>query len=163
MSNFCVTNDASIAYDEDFHKWTQQQSRFLREEKWSCLDIPNLVEEIESLGRQEQRELENRLGVLLGHLLKWEFQSDKQSKSWRSTIREQRRRIQRLLKKSPSLQPYLPQVLEDAYQDGLDLVIRETSLDEENPPSECPYRLEEVLSFEFFPVQEIATEEDLVR
>ncbi len=153
MSNFCVTDNASAAYEEDFHEWTQQQSRFLKEEKWGCLDIPNLVEELESLGRQEQRELENRLGVLLGHLLKWEFQPDKQSKSWRATIREQRRRIQRLLKRSPSLQPYLPQALEEAYQDGLDLAIRETSLDEEDFPSECPYSLEQVLSSGFLPGQ----------
>jgi hypothetical protein len=151
MSNFYATDNASVAYEEDFHKWTQQQSRFLKEEEWGCLDIPNLVEELESLGRQEQRELENRLGVLLGHLLKWEFQPDKQSKSWRATIREQRRRIQRLLKRSPSLGPYLPQALEEAYQDGLDLAIRETSLDEEDFPSECPYSLEQVLSSVFLP------------
>lgn len=151
MSNFCVTSDTSSIYEGDFYRWTQQQSKFLAEEKWSCLDIPNLVEEIESLGRQEQRELENRLGVLLGHLLKWEFQSEKQSKSWRATIREQRRRIQRLLNKSPSLQPYLLQALEEAYQDGLDLAVRETSLDEDDFPQECPYSLEQVLNPEFFP------------
>ena len=77
--------------------------------------------------------------------------TDKQSKSWRATIREQRRRIQRLLKRSPSLGPYLPQALEEAYQDGLDLAIRETSLDEEDFPSECPYSLEQVLSSVFLP------------
>jgi hypothetical protein len=151
VSDSCLTSKSSELYEVDFYKWTIEQAKFLQEEKWSCLDVPNLLEEIEALGRQEQRELENRLGILLGHLLKWEFQPDKQSKSWRATIREQRRRINRLLKKSPSLQPYLPQALEEAYQDGLDLAIRETSLDEGDFPSECPYSLEQVLLHEFLP------------
>src|SRR4028119_1218292 len=101
-------------YELDFYRWTQQQAEFLQAKKWSCLDIPNLVEEIESLGRQERRELENRLGVLLGHLLKWEFQPENRSRSWFATIREQRRRILRLLEKSPSLQPYLCETIESA-------------------------------------------------
>jgi len=57
-------------YETDFYGWTIEQASFLRDRAWDGLDISNLVEEIESLGRQEQRELLNRLGVLLGHLLK---------------------------------------------------------------------------------------------
>lgn len=64
----------------------------------------------------------------MGHLLKWEFQPDNRSRSWFATIREQRRRIMRLLEKSPSLQPYLLEALENGYQDALDLAVRETSL-----------------------------------
>jgi hypothetical protein len=68
-------------YESDFYAWTQEQAKLLHKGAWECLDIPNLVEEIESLGRQERQELRNRLGVLLGHLLKWEFQSERRSKS----------------------------------------------------------------------------------
>jgi hypothetical protein len=146
-----ATDKSSPAYELDFYAWTQYQAKFLQEGKWSCLDIPNLVEEIESLGRQERRELENRLGILLGHLLKWEFQSDHQSRSWLATIREQRRRVLRLLEKNPSLQPYLSEALEIAYQDGLDLAVRETALSYKTFPQECPYSLEQVLDSEFLP------------
>jgi hypothetical protein len=149
-----ITDKSSSAYETDFYAWTQQQAKFLQEEKWSCLDIRNLVEEIESLGRQEQRELENRLGVLLGHLLKWEFQADKRSKSWFATIREQRFQVHKLLKKNPSLKPYLPEAMEDAYQSALNLAVSETSLSYKVFPQECPYSLDQVLDSRFFPGQQ---------
>jgi hypothetical protein len=148
------------AYELDFYAWTQQQASFLQEEKWSCLDIPNLVEEIESLGRQERQELENRLGVLLGHLLKWEFQPDNRSRSWFATIREQRRRIMRLLEKSPSLQPYLPEALENGYQDALDLAVRETCLSYTTFPPECSYLKEQILDDSFLPGQTLESDKD---
>jgi hypothetical protein len=153
MSNSCVTGQSSELYEADFYAWTQQQARFLQQQKWSYLDIPNLIEEIESLGRQERQQLESRLGVLLGHLLKWEFQADNRSKSWLATIREQRFRVQKLLKGSPSLKPYLPEAMEDAYQIALSIVVRETPLDYEDLPQECRYLPEQVLDSEYLPGQ----------
>lgn len=150
----------SNLYETDFYGWTQAQAKLLREGTWTRLDIPNLVEEIESLGRQERQELENRLGILLGHLLKWEFQPSQRSKSWFATLREQRRRISRLLERSPSLQPYLPEALENAYQDALDLAVRETSLSYKNFPSKCPYELEQALDFSFFPGDQLESDRE---
>jgi hypothetical protein len=160
VSDSCVTNESSPAYEVDFYAWTQQQAKLLQEQKWSSLDIPNLVEEIEALGRQERQELENRLGVLLGHLLKWEFQPDNRSRSWFAITREQHRRILRLLEKSPSLHPYLPEALEIAYQDALDLAVRETSMSYKTFPQECPYSLEQALDFEFFPGKQAESSEE---
>jgi ribosomal protein L29 len=60
-------------YDQDFYAWTQQQVDLLKAGQWKQVDIENLIEEIESLGKQQRQELENRLGVLLGHLLKWRY------------------------------------------------------------------------------------------
>lgn len=128
-------------YDIDFYAWTIEQAIFLKEGVWDCLDISNLVEEIESLGKQQRQELRNRLGIVFGHLLKWEFQPSHRSKSWLATIREQRRRIGDLLEESPSLKPYLPEVLEKAYQDGVDLAVRETSLNYNDFSQECLYSL----------------------
>jgi Domain of unknown function DUF29 len=68
-------------YDQDFYAWTQQQVDLLKAGCWNELDIENLIEEIESLGKQERQELENRLGVLLGHLLKWRYQPELRCKS----------------------------------------------------------------------------------
>jgi hypothetical protein len=144
-------NNPEKLYQTDFYAWTQAQAKFLREGIWDCLDVPNLVEEIESLGKQERQELRNRLGVLLGHLLKWEFQSSHRSKSWVATIREQRYRILHLFEENPSLKPYLPDAIAQAYQYGLALAVRETSLNYEDFPQECLYNLEQILDFEFFP------------
>ena len=89
-----TSNDLSNdLYEIDFYAWTQEQSALLSRGQWQSLDIDNLVEEIESLGKQQKQELRNRLGVLIGHLLKWEFQPELHGKSWRSTIVEQRDRI----------------------------------------------------------------------
>ncbi|NEQ23134.1 MAG: DUF29 domain-containing protein [Microcoleus sp. SIO2G3] len=148
----------SELYETDFYAWTIEQAKFLKDGVWDCLDISNLVEEIESLGKQQRQELRNGLGILLGHLLKWEFQYGHRSKSWLATIREQRRRIIDLLEESPSLQPYLPEVSEKAYQDGVDLAVRETSLNYKDFPQECFYSLEQVLDSAFFPGQKLESD-----
>jgi hypothetical protein len=131
-------------YDHDFHAWTQQQAEALRAGKWQLLDIENLVEEIESLGKQERQELRNRLGILLGHLLKWHYQPEARSKSWAATIREQRRRIVEHLADNPSLKSYFPEAIARGYQDGLDLVDRETPLNPEQLPQVCPFSNTEI-------------------
>lgn len=82
----------SQLYETDFYAWTLEQAKLLKQGKLNQLDILNLIEEIESLGKREKQELRNRLGILIGHLLKWEYQSDKRSNSWKATIREQRDR-----------------------------------------------------------------------
>jgi Domain of unknown function DUF29 len=131
-------------YDQDFYAWTQQQAELLRSRKFEGLDIDNLVEEIESLGRQERQELRNRLGVLLGHLLKWRYQPEARSKSWAATIQEQRREIQEILEDNPSLKPYLAEAMIRGYRKGLDLFNRETPLDLNQLPPTCPFSEAEI-------------------
>jgi hypothetical protein len=127
-------------YDRDFYAWTQEMVAALRSGDWAALDIENLVEEVESLGRRERQELENRLAVLLGHLLKWDYQPEQRSNSWRATLREQRRRISRLLRENPSLKPYAAEAMLEAYWSGRDLAIQETNLADEVFPEDCPYQ-----------------------
>jgi hypothetical protein len=142
-------NNQSVLYETDFYAWTQEQAELLQLGKLNALDIANLVEEIRSLGKQQKQELRNRLGVLIGHLLKWEYQPDFRSKSWRVTIREQRRRIKEHLLENPSLKSYLNQAILEAFQDGIDLVLKETPLDEKDLPQECPYLIEQIFDSTF--------------
>lgn len=139
----------SNLYETDYYAWTLEQSKLLKEGDFKHLDIINLVEEIESLGKQQRQELRNRLGILIGHLLKWDFQPEKRSKSWRATIREQRREVLRLLQENPSLKPYLEEAIADAYQSGLDLVVRETPLNYQDLPEDCVYAIEQLLDPDF--------------
>jgi len=136
-------------YESDFYQWTVEQSQFLALKKFGNLDLINLVEEIRTLGRQERAELENRLAILLGHLLKWELQPELRGKSWRSTIREQRRRIQKLIKENPSLKPHLSEAIRDSYEAALDLVVRETPFDYQELPTQCIYSIEQILDHNF--------------
>jgi hypothetical protein len=102
------------------------------------------MEEIQSLGKQQKQELRNRLGVLIEHLLKWQYQPNFRSKSWRVTIRGQRRRIKEHILENPSLKSYLHQAIAEAFPDGIDLVLKETPLEEKDLPSECPYTVEQI-------------------
>jgi hypothetical protein len=141
----------SSLYETDFYAWTQEQVDLLKTQQWERVDAANLIEEIETLGRKERQELRNRLGVLLGHLLKWQFQAEKRTSSWLSTIREQRVQIRLLLEDSPSLKPYLKEIFLAAYELGLALAIRETQLGERVFPEECPYSPEDIMNSEFLP------------
>jgi hypothetical protein len=132
-------------YDEDFYAWTQEQAHLLREGNLGGLDAEKLAEEIESLGKSQQQELETRLGILLAHMLKWEFQPDKRSSSWAGTIKEQRRRIRKLLNKMPSLKACLEESITDGYEFAVISASTETMMVEEDFPSKCPYAEEQIL------------------
>lgn len=138
-----------ILYKTDFYAWTQEQSKLLKLGEWKALDILNLVEEIESLGKQQKQELRNRLGILIGHFLKWQYQPDFRSRSWKITIREQRRRIKEHILENPSLKSYLSQAILEAYQDGIDLVLKETPLEETDLPKENIYTVEQIFDPNF--------------
>jgi hypothetical protein len=139
----------SSLYEQDFYAWTIEQSKFIEKGQFENLDCQNLAEEIESLGKQQRQELENRLAILLGHFLKWDYQTSHRSKSWKATIREQRRALEKLIQKNPSLKPYLPEAMEEGYQSGLDLVVRETPLDYPDLPEKCPYTREQIFNPDF--------------
>ncbi len=140
-------------YESDFYAWTQQQMHLLKEQAWQSLDVQNLVEELADLGRRERQELRSRLAVLLGHLLRWQFQPEHRGNSWLATMREQRREITLLLQENPSLKPYLSEAMTFAYRTGQDLAVRETGFSYEIFPVECPYLLQEALDDTFLPDQ----------
>jgi hypothetical protein len=141
----------SAGYEEDFYAWTVEQARLLRSGKLSSIDIENIAEEIESLGRSDKRAIESRLTLLLTHFLKWQAQPRLRSTSWSGTIREQRRRIEKLLRESPSLRPFVGEVLAEAYADAREDAADETGLPETDFPAECPFSADEVMSRSFLP------------
>jgi Domain of unknown function DUF29 len=141
----------SSLYDTDFYAWTQQQAFLLQERQWHQIDLENLIEEIESLGKQQRRELRNRLSVLLGHLLKWNYQAQHRSRSWLATLRIQRLDIEALLQENPSLKPDLEDILSQAYLRGIELAIRDTDLPSHTFPAACPYTLSDILDHHFYP------------
>jgi Domain of unknown function DUF29 len=138
-------------YETDFYAWTQKQATLLRSQQWSRIDLPNLIEEIESLGKQQRQELRNRLSVLIGHLLKWEYQPQHRSRSWLATLRIQRRDTLRLLQDNPSLKPYLDDAIKEMYANARDLAMAETDLPEQTFPLSCSYDLTEILDDSFYP------------
>lgn len=141
----------SALYDEDFFAWTQEQARLLRSGQFSALDIENIAEEIESMGRSARRELECRLVVLLIRLLKWQVQIGFRSGSWSGTIREQREQIEDLISESPSLRSMVATIRPALYARARRKAADETGLALATFARACPFTPAEVLSQDFLP------------
>ena len=138
----------TIAHDRDFYAWTQNQSQLLRAGQFDALDLQQIAEELEDMGRTEKRALESRIEVLVMHLLKWQYQPNLRSRSWQLTIREQRLRVQTLLEDNPSLRPHLSQRIDKIYRLAVIAAERETGLN--LFPDTCPYEIEQILSDHLF-------------
>ena len=145
------TASRAATYETDFHEWTAAQARALRGHRTAGLDWENLAEEIESLGHSEESEIESRMNVLLAHLLKWEFQPAGRGNSWRATIDEQRYRIARVIKRSPSLKHYPSAMIAEEYPNARLHASGETGLAESTFPVTCPYPIGHILDPDFFP------------
>ncbi len=129
---------ASPPYELDGYGWALAQARLLREHRFEELDIVNIAEEIESVGKSEQKAAESNLKVALLHHLKWEYQPERRSASWSRSIREHLRRFDRLISKNPSLKAHLPEILEEAYLEACFEAAEETGLAEGTFPIEPP-------------------------
>lgn len=140
-----------INYDQDFYGWTQEQAALLKCGQLTALDITNLVEEIETMGRSEKRELQSRLMVLLVHLLKWKYQPVRRGRSWQLTIEEQRGNCFDVLEDSPSLKSKLDAILLKAYINARTTASRETGLDKNDFPASCPWTYEQIIDGSFYP------------
>ncbi len=139
-------------YETDFYLWTQQQAALLRQGEFNRvdLDLENIAEEIESMGKRDRRSISSYLQNVLMHLLKWRYQSQRRGTSWRMSIRNGRQHIQRLLRESPSLTPQLPAILEEEYPPARENAADETGLPLTVFPDECPFTLEQITG-DFWP------------
>lgn len=140
-----------INYEQDFYGWTQEQAALLRAGRLADLDIENLIEEIETMGRSEKRELESRLIVLLQHLLKWKYQDVRRGRSWELSIIEQRLKFDETLDENPGLKPKLDEVLVKAYKFAVIQASRETKLSIKVFPESCPWTFEQITDAAFYP------------
>jgi Domain of unknown function DUF29 len=138
-------------YDSDFHLWSQFQAAAIREGRFAEIDLVNVAEEIESLGRSDRRAIRSRLEELLTHLLKWEFQRDKRNSGWEASIKEARRGIKQLIADSPSLKGFPAQILSEEYETAREIAAEETGLAEDVFPLECPYAIADVMTKWFLP------------
>lgn len=138
-------------YQTDFYSWTQQQAELIRQGRLGELDLDNILEEIESMGRSEHRQLSHRLDVLLMHLLKWAYQPTHRSSSWKGSIEEQRFRLRKVIKNNPGLKPEIPSSMEEAYQVARISAFKETGMPKESFPKESPWSFEQVMDDGFWP------------
>jgi Domain of unknown function DUF29 len=136
-------------YQGDFYSWLLEQARHVREGRWDAVDRENVAEEIESLGREQFNKLESALRVLLLHILKWDHQPARRSRSWALSIRQQRLEVDDVLADNPGLRPRIAEALARAYRKARLQAIKETNLKESRFPEACPYSFDDVVSREF--------------
>ena len=141
----------TTAYRQDFYAWAQEQAALIRAGKLTDIDWAQVAEEIDDMGKSEKRAMESRLEVLLMHLLKWQVQQDRRSQSWQRTIRDQRRRLDRLLQENPSPKSLLAESIADVYPSAVIAAANETGLDEDRFPDACPYTDRQIFDREFLP------------
>jgi hypothetical protein len=140
-----------IRYQDDYHAWALQQAALVKAGRFADLDGRNLAAQLKGLATSEESEIESRLTVLLQHLLKWEFQPDGRTKSWRASILEQRYRINRVIRRSPSLRRHPAMVIDEEYRVARLRAADETGLALNRFPSACPYSVADVLNEQFWP------------
>jgi hypothetical protein len=146
--------DNPSLYDTDYVAWLEEQVDHLRAGRISALDIENVALELESLIKSERRQLGNRLEVLIHHLLKWDYQPDRRANRWRATVEEQRTRIRRLLRDSPSLKAEVGATCKEVYADAVRAAAVETLLSANGFPSELSYTVEQIFEREL-PAEEL--------
>lgn len=139
-------------YERDFSQWAETMADLLAAGDFAALDIENLVEEVRDLSKRERDRLLSSLRLIVHHLLKWDYQPQRRSKSWQTTIQRERLNIQKYLRESPSLKRYLTdEYLNQVYETGRLDAIGETNVE---MPIVCPYQIREVLERDVNLVQE---------
>jgi hypothetical protein len=143
------SDTASAEYERDFYSWCFEQARLVREGRWAGVDRENVAEEIESFGREQFAKLRSAIRGLLIHMLKWDCQAERRSRSWALSIRSQRMSLQHVMDGNPGLKPRIGQAIEEAHARARLEAALETGLAENVFPEQCPYSWEDITVREF--------------
>jgi hypothetical protein len=141
--------ETATCYEDDLYTWVQEQVAMLRAGRFDELDTQNVAEELADVGRAQYDKLESALKVILLHMLRWDRQPGRRSRSWDNSIYEHRKRVERELHNNPGLKPRVAEALEEAYESARAAASTQTGLDRDSFPEDCPYDWNEVMSREF--------------
>lgn len=133
------------SYNEDLNAWLQQQISYLRDKKFEQLDIENIIEEIESVGKTERRSMKSHFVILIGHLLKLQYQPEKASNSWYSSIDNAQEEINEIIEDSPSLKREMQEKFDAAWTGAIKLAVRDTGLPRSKFPLTCPWTVAQAM------------------
>lgn len=139
----------STRYEDDLYTWVQEQVALLREGRVDDLDLRNIAEELSDVGSERYEQLESAFRVLLMHMLTWDGQPERTSRSWEGSIDEQRDRIEALLRKNPGLKSRVTEAVAAGYRQARRWAAIETGLPRGAFPEACPYDWEAMTEREF--------------
>ncbi|MBP0614640.1 DUF29 domain-containing protein [Jiella mangrovi] len=151
MSNAPRIEAEDDLYARDGSAWSRREAELLRQGRFGEIDIANVIEEIESVGRSERQRLKSNYRLVIQHLLKWQYQPERRSRSWTDTIRMQRTNIESNEEDSPSLKGEAAEIVAAAYRLAKKDAADETDLPLSTFPETCPYSAEQLRARDFLP------------
>ena len=154
------TTTVGRAYEADLYGWVEDQVALLKSNEVGWIDASHITRELDDLGRSEFDKLVSAIRVVLHHLLKWDYQPERRSRSWVITVRTHRRRIRRELRDSPSLKPKVEDAVGEAYPDALAGARRETGLSPQLFAQTCPYTWQEIVERRIAFMDDISSGDD---
>jgi hypothetical protein len=140
-----IQTPSSRAYRDDLYGWVQDQVTLLKANEIGSIDSSHITQELRELGLSEFKRLASATRVALLHLIKWDYQPERRSRSWLLTIDEQRYQIAEILRANPGLKPCREGIVKSAYAVACRVAARETGLPRAAFPTECPYRWEDII------------------
>lgn len=133
-------------YETDPYSWGLQQAQLLREGPLDRIDRLHIADEIEDLSKSEVRATRSAIRLVLQHLLKWDVQPQRRSRSWALSVRVHRRDALRQFEANPGLRPRIATLVQEAYADARDAALAETDLPESALPEACSYGWDEIMT-----------------
>ena len=150
MDERLLLNSSPETRVEDYYRWAFEQAALIRAGRFAEIDVSNVAEEIEDVGKSELRAFRSNLESILVHMLKWNYQAERRSRSWELSIFEHRNRVHETLLDSASLTSEWDEVLTRAYRSARLRAARETNLPLRNLPEICPYDQSEIMEGDYF-------------
>ena len=132
-------------YDRDLYSWAVEQAALLRAGRIAEADALNIAEEIDDVGNEQYDKLESALRIILLHLLKWDYQPERRSRSWWASISVHRKRVLHVLRKNPGLKPLIEEAIVEAYETARIEASAQTSLEDDVFPPDCPYSWQQIM------------------
>lgn len=146
-----AATDNEALYNRDFYAWTVQTAERIRQGRFVDLAREALAEEVEDMGKRDYRQVRALLMPLILHLLKWGYQGERRSRSWKSSVIKQRLRLTGILADSASLRAKAIQGLDQTYRSAVKLAAVETGIDEDKFPERCPFEFDQLLDNDYWP------------
>jgi hypothetical protein len=137
--------EAAARYDRDLYSWALEQAALLRAGRIAEADVLNIAEEIDDVGNEQYEKLESALRIILLHLLKWDHQPQRRSRSWQASIALQRKHVARVVRKNPGLKAVIDEAVAEAYDIARIEAAAQAFLEDDVLPPECPYSFDEIM------------------
>ncbi len=152
-----ITTSIQQLYNQDYQLWLETTLEQLRKSEYSQVDWENLLEEIEGMTKRDKRALKSLLTRLFEHLLKlayWETEREYNQAGWKGEIQNLRSQIKDLLEDSPSLKPYLAEIIDKSYDTAVKIAKQKMEISSNVFPNVPMANLEQILDDNWFPTYE---------